>query len=101
MVELPAKNRIVSTASFALVDQKTGPGSPGGFRQTNHYKSSPLRNVFAILTFRQETSERAVSTSILLLCTVYSKFWLCLLFPFPCLQTESRFCRFSFRLLPR
>ena len=37
-----------------------------------------------------ETSERAVSTAILLLCTVYSKFLLCLLFRLLCLLSESR-----------
>ena len=38
---------------------------------------------------------RAVSTPILLLCTVYSTFLLCLQFCFPFLLSESIFCRFS------
>ena len=38
---------------------------------------------------------RAVSTAILLLCTVYWTFLLCLQFCFPFLLYESRFCRFS------
>ena len=42
VVELPAKNRGVWTASFTLVDQWMHPGSPEGspegFRQTNYYK---------------------------------------------------------------
>ena len=37
----------------------------------------------------------AVSTAILLLCTVYWTFLLCLQFCFPFLLYESRFCRFS------
>ena len=37
----------------------------------------------------------AVSTAILLLCTVYSTFFLCLQVCFPFLLSESRFCRFS------
>ena len=35
------------------------------------------------------------NTVILLLCTVYSTFLLCLQFCFPFLLSESRFCRFS------
>ena len=42
-MELPAKNRRVKTPSFTLVDQWQDPGPSGGFRQTNYYKSSPLR----------------------------------------------------------
>ena len=38
----------------------------------------------------------AVSTAILLLCTVYSTFFLFLYVCFPFLPSESRFCRFSF-----
>ena len=55
---------------------------------------------FNFPTWRQaeRAVERAVSTAILLLCTVYSKFLLCLLFRFPGLLSESRFCRCSFRL---
>ena len=43
VMELPAKNRRVKTPSFTLVDQWQDPGPSGGFRQTNYYKSSPLR----------------------------------------------------------
>lgn len=49
---LPAKNRRAWTASFTLMDQCLDPGSPGGFRQPNYYKTSPLRNFFVILTFQ-------------------------------------------------
>ena len=52
VLELPAKNRKVWTVSFTLVDQ-------WGFQ---------------IIT----SSVPSVSTAILLLCTVYSKFLLCL-----------------------
>ena len=37
----------------------------------------------------------AISTAILLLCTIYWTFLLCLLFCFPFLLYESRFCIFS------
>ena len=80
---LPAKNRGVWTASFTLVDQLQDPGSPGGFRQTNYYKLSPLRKFFSFKHSDMETSERTVRTAVLLLCTVYSKVLLCLLFRFP------------------
>ena len=43
---------------------------------------------------------RAVSTAILLLCTVYWTFLLCLQFCFPCLLYESRFRRFSMNFAP-
>ena len=99
---LPAKNRRAWTASFTLVDQWLDPGSPGGFRQTNYFKASSLRKFFVILTFRH-VDKRArywarCKYCNLALCTVYSKFLLCLLFRFPCWLSESRFCRCSFRL---
>ena len=58
VLELPAKNRRLWTASFTLVDQGLDRGAPGGFRQTNYYKSSPLRNFVVILTF-QHRDKRA------------------------------------------
>ena len=48
-----------------------------------------------------KTSEGVLSTAIWLLCTVYLKFLLCLLFPFRRLLCKPSFCRLSFRLLPR
>ena len=88
----------VWTLSLTLVDQWLDPGSPGGFRQTNYYKSSHLRNFSCYSSI--PTLWRK-STAILLSCIIYSKFLLCLLFRFPRLLSESTFCRFSFRLSPR
>ena len=43
---------LASSTSFTLVNQWQYPESPVGFCQTIHYKSSPLRKFFVILTFR-------------------------------------------------
>ena len=64
---LPAKNRRVWTASFTRVEL----GSPGGFRQTNYYKFSPLRKFFSLQHSDMETSERAVRTAVLLLYALF------------------------------
>ena len=102
VVELPAKNRRVWTASFTFVDQWLDPGSPGAFRQTNYYKTSPLRKFFVILTFRHG-DKRARCWARCKYCNLafmhgLFEILLCLLFRFPYLLSESRFCRCSFRL---
>ena len=56
VVELPAKNRRVWTASFTLVDQWLDPGSPGGFRQTNGQFPKEIFCHFNIPTWRQASA---------------------------------------------
>ena len=96
---LPAKNRRAWTASFTLVDQWLDPGSPGGFRQTNYYKTSPLRNFFVILTF-QNGDKRVHCWARCKYCNLVFMHCLFEIFAsFVILLSESRFCLVSFRRL--